>query len=84
MVAAAQRITGGQVPPGPKITSIFGCGPEVTTNPIKFYSRMQREFGDVVRMRGLPGFYWYLISSPSDIERILQTNQQNYPKAKLF
>jgi cytochrome P450 len=84
MVAAAQRITSGQIPPGPKITSIFGCGPEVTTNPIKFYSRMQREFGDVVRMRGLPGFYWYLISSPSDIERILQTNQQNYPKAKLF
>jgi cytochrome P450 len=45
---------------------------------------MQREFGDVVRMRAFPGFYWYLISNPSGIERILQTNQLNYPKAKLF
>jgi cytochrome P450 len=84
MVAAAQRISSGQVPPGPKITSILGCGPEVSANPIKFYSRMQREFGDVVRMRAFPSFYWYLISNPSGIERILQTNQLNYPKAKLF
>jgi cytochrome P450 len=45
---------------------------------------MQREHGDVVRMRALPGFYWYLISHPSGIERILQTNQHNYPKGKLF
>jgi cytochrome P450 len=53
-------------------------------NPIRFYMRMRREYGDVVRMRSLPTFYWYLIAHPEGVEHVLQTHQQNYRKGKLF
>jgi cytochrome P450 len=56
----------------------------VTRDPIHFYLKAQREYGDVVRLRALPTFQWHLISHPTGIEQILQTKQQNYPKGKLF
>lgn len=84
MVAAADSIRPLGDPPGPRGKFLLGSGPEVVRNPIRFYSNARRDFGDVVRLRALPTFYWYLISHPTGIERILQTNQQNYPKGKLF
>lgn len=84
MVAAADRIQPLTQPPGPRGKFLLGSGPEVVSNPIRFYSNARRDFGDVVRLRALPTFQWYLISHPTGIERILQTNQQNYPKGKLF
>src|ERR1051325_7863861 len=70
--------------PGPRGGFLFGSGPEVTRDPIHFYLKAQREYGDVVRLRALPTFQWHLISHPTGIEQILQTKQQNYPKGKLF
>jgi cytochrome P450 len=45
---------------------------------------MHSLYGDVVRMRSLPTFYWHLIAHPAGVEHVLQTNQQNYRKGKLF
>jgi cytochrome P450 len=53
-------------------------------NPILFYTKMRREYGDVVRMRSLPTFYWYLVAHPTGVEHVLQTRQQNYQKGRLF
>ncbi|HEV3469934.1 MAG TPA: cytochrome P450 [Pyrinomonadaceae bacterium] len=86
MVATANRLSASGAPqaPGPRGHFLFGNGRDVTLNPTGFYMRMRREYGDVVRMRGLPGFYWYLVAHPEGVERVLQTNQQNYPKGPHF
>jgi cytochrome P450 len=86
MVATADRLRGSGAPfaPGPRGHFLFGVGQEMTRSPIRFYMRMRREYGDVVRMRGLLGFHWHLVAHPAGVERVLQTNQQNYPKGKLF
>jgi cytochrome P450 len=86
MVATADKIGVGRarLAPGPRGHFLFGVGPEAVREPTCFYMRMRREYGDVVRMRGLPTLYWHLVAHPSGVEHVLQTRQQNYPKGKLF
>jgi cytochrome P450 len=71
-------------PPLPKGHWFFGNGPEAAANPLEFYCRVWRELGDIVKMRTIFGFEWYLIAHPAGVERVLQTNQANYKKPKLF
>jgi cytochrome P450 len=87
MVATADdrfRHAAAPFAPGPRGHLLFGVGMEMTRNPVRFYMRMRRDYGDVVRMRGLLGFSWHLVAHPAGVEHVLQTNQQNYPKGKLF
>lgn len=63
---------------------LFRHGPEAARNPLEFYQRVWREAGDVVKMRAILGFEWYLIVNPAGAERVLQSNQANYRKPKLF
>lgn len=71
-------------PPTPKGHWFFGNGPEAAADPLKFYCRVWKQFGDVVKMRTIFGFEWYLIANPEGVERVLQTNQANYKKPRLF
>jgi cytochrome P450 len=71
------------VPPMPKGHWLFGNGPNLATDQLKFYCRIWKELGDVVKMRAL-GVEWYLIAHPAGVERILQTNQANYKKPRIF
>jgi cytochrome P450 len=71
-------------PPMPKGHWFFGNGPEAAANPLKFYCRVWQELGDVVKMRTIFGIEWYLVANPAGAERVLQTNQANYKKPKLF
>ena len=71
-------------PPGPRGHWLVGSGPEASRDPLAFYKRVWREHGDVVGMRALPWFNWYLVAHPDGVERVLQTNQANYRKPKLF
>lgn len=71
-------------PPVPKGHWLFGSGPEAAANPLKFYCRVWRELGDVVKMRTIFGFEWYLVANPAGAEQVLQTNQANYKKPALF
>lgn len=70
--------------PGPRGNFILGSLPELMKGPPAFYSRMRREYGDVVRMRSFLPFIWHLVSHPEGVEHVLQTNQQNYQKGRLF
>jgi cytochrome P450 len=63
---------------------LFGSGPAATADPLGFYTRVQREYGDVVRMRGLPGMHWYLVSHPAGVEHVLKTRGRNYRKPDRF
>jgi cytochrome P450 len=73
-----------KTPPCPEGHWFFGSGPEVSENPLKFYVKYQKQFGDVVRFKTVFGFSWYLIADPAGIERVLQTNQGNYRKAPIM
>ena len=73
-----------RVPPEPPGHWLWGHVPETVRDPLAFYRRVWPEHGDVVRMRALPNFKWYLVVHPEGVERILQTNQANYRKARIF
>lgn len=63
---------------------MFGVGPEVARSPLDLYRRVWREHGDVVLLKALPWFKWYLVIHPDGVERVLQTNQANYRKPKMI
>lgn len=62
---------------------LFGSGPEAVANPLALYTRAQRTLGDVVRLRGVPGLYWYLVTHPAGVEHVLKTHK-NYRKPDRF
>jgi cytochrome P450 len=68
------------MPGGP----FFGSGPEAVADPLGLYTRAQRTQGDVVRLRGIPGINWYLVTHPSGVEHVLKTRGKNYRKPDRF
>ena len=63
---------------------LFGSGPEAVEDPLGLYTRAQRTLGDVVRLRGIPGIQWYLVTHPSGVEHVLKTRGKNYRKPDRF
>ncbi|MET0400511.1 MAG: cytochrome P450 [Longimicrobiaceae bacterium] len=63
---------------------LLGSGPEAIRDPLAFYTRAQRELGDVVRFRGAPGLRWFLLSHPDHVEHVLRGNQRGYRKPGRF
>jgi cytochrome P450 len=68
------------LPGGPFV----GSGPEAVADPLTLYTRAQRTLGDVVRLRGIPTLYWYLVTHPSGVEHVLKTRGRNYRKPERF
>lgn len=60
---------------------VVGNLPEFARDPIKFITRLQQEYGDVVAF-SLPGLKSVLISSPQDIDRVLVETGKRYGKFK--
>lgn len=63
---------------------LFGSGPDAVADPLGLYTRAQRLLGDVVRLRGVPGLYWYVVTHPSGVEHVLKTRGRNYRKPDRF
>jgi cytochrome P450 len=53
---------------------------QARTRPLEFYSAVRRQHGPYVRIRAVPGIWWYLVADPDGIEHILQKNARNYRK----
>ncbi|MBW4508505.1 MAG: cytochrome P450 [Scytonematopsis contorta HA4267-MV1] len=53
---------------------------EIKENPLNFYNRMWKEYGDLVRLPIMPNYSFYLAAHPSYAEHILSTHQELYPK----
>jgi cytochrome P450 len=71
------------VAPGPKGHWLLGNIPEVWRDVLGFYMRSRRDFGDVVRMKAPVRGQWYLVTHPSGVEHVLQTNNANYVKGRI-
>ena len=57
---------------------------QVQREPLALYQNAWRERGDYIRLRALPGYYYYLLADPAAIEYVLHTNQKNYRKPDSF
>src|SRR5689334_12174530 len=73
-----------RTPPGPRGHWLFGSVGRLRSDPLGLYKEAQKEYGDVVRFRATPGFSWYLVLHPADVEHVLQKRQANYPKGATF
>lgn len=67
------------IAPGPRGHFLLGSLPELRTRPAAFLAESQAAFGDVVRF-SFGGKVAHLVSSPTGIRHVLQTNAKNYTK----
>ncbi|MDQ3744006.1 MAG: cytochrome P450, partial [Acidobacteriota bacterium] len=73
----AQRIA-----PGVSGLALFRMLPRFRRDSLGTFSDLVRRYGHTVRFKGL--LTAYLFSHPRDIEHVLQTNQQNYLKGRIY
>jgi cytochrome P450 len=69
---------------GPRGHRFFGCMPELARDPLGLYTRAWREHGDIVRLRAIPGVYFFLLVHPDAVEHVLARNHKNYRKPDSF
>src|SRR4051794_40498548 len=80
----AEAMSRRRIAPGPYGHPLFGCGHRYARDPLAFNTEASRRYGGVVRIRGLPGFYFFMVSDPDAVEHVLHANQKNYRKPALF
>lgn len=68
--------------PGPFFWEPFTVAREMTRDPLGMMERMQRDYGDVVRLRVGPIAY-YTLFHPEHIKHVLQDNNRNYVKGPI-
>lgn len=61
-----------------------GCLRQLQRDPLGLYQGAWHKHGDYVRLRALPGFYFYMLAHPAAIEHVLHSNQKNYRKPDVF
>jgi cytochrome P450 len=76
--------TNRQTFPGPRGHWLWGCMPQLQKDGPGFYFRTWRDSGDYVRIRAVPGVYFYLLTHPDAVEHVLQKNHKNYRKPIFF
>ena len=69
--------------PGLKAGTIPRTLREFPRNPIKFCQELVEKYGDVVRFWIGP-YLVHLITNPDDIKHVLQDNNQNYVKGRIY
>lgn len=68
-------------PPGPPGLPVLGNLPEIARDPLAFYTRCARRYGDIVRYR-VPRVTAYLLNHPEFIEFVLLTGRHNFVKGR--
>jgi cytochrome P450 len=68
--------------PGVTGLALFRMLPEFRRDPLNTFSDLARRHGHFIRFKGL--LTAYQLTRPEDIEHVLQTNQQNYRKGRMY
>jgi cytochrome P450 len=58
--------------------------PQLQADGPGFYLRTWRNHGDYVRIRAIPGVYFYFLAHPEAVEHVLQKHHKNYRKPVFF
>jgi cytochrome P450 len=61
-----------------------GCLRQVRADPLGFFTAVRRQCGPHVRIRALPGAWFYLLTHPDAVEYVLQKNHKNYRKSDIL
>ncbi len=69
--------------PGPSGYVLFQMS-QLQSQPLEYIGGMWREYGDLVRLRVMPGFNIFLSTHPDHAEHILSTHSANYEKPDFF
>jgi len=69
--------------PSTRSLPLLGNLPDLSRNAPGFFTRTTRDQGDVVKMQVL-GTDSYLLSNPTDIEKVLVTNNRNFTKSDFY
>jgi len=69
-------------PPGPRGHALLGVLPEIRRDPLNFFLRAARDYGDIVAL-DLPFQRIFLIAHPDYVRHVLQDNYRNYGKGRL-
>lgn len=80
MVTAITRRSSAPTPPGPRGHFYVGHLPDYRRDPLGFFARCARDYGDVVALRFFHVPY-YLVSHPSLIEEVLVTHHRDFIKS---
>jgi cytochrome P450 len=72
-----------KTPPGPRGHFLLGSAPEMQRDAPAFLLELNRQYGDIVRMR-FASWPTYVVYHPDDIKYILQTNHKNYNNKDFF
>lgn len=70
--------------PGPRGHWLWGCSGEIQRDPLGFYERTWRQYGDFAQVRIMPGMSLYMLFRPEDVEHVLVRNHRNYRKPDFF
>jgi cytochrome P450 len=80
-VAAATPASASAHPPGPRGAPLVGSLLEMRRDILAFFTRLAREYGDLVRFRIGPNDA-YLVSHPDLIKDVLVTHQHSFMKGR--
>ncbi|MDX1435540.1 MAG: cytochrome P450 [Anaerolineales bacterium] len=69
--------------PGPKGIPFLGSSRDFQRDPLGFITRMAREYGEVSLFR-LGNLNFHQVAHPEGIQHVLQENNRNFVKGKLF
>lgn len=79
-MAIAPSIASLPEPPGPRGLPLLGVTLDAQRNPLQFYLRAFREYGDIFRFNSIYPYYGYFVSHPDDVDHVLRTHHPIYPK----
>ncbi|MEM8505807.1 MAG: cytochrome P450 [Cyanobacteria bacterium P01_D01_bin.1] len=69
--------------PGPSGYSLFQMS-QLQSQPLEYIGGLWHEYGDLVRLKVMPGFTIFLSMHPDHAEHILSTHSENYEKPDFF
>ncbi len=79
MATATRR----RIAPGPNTRGVVGDLPAFRRDPLAFFTRGMRVYGDIVRFRAGPRII-HLVTHPDHVQWVLQQNNKNYRKGWSF
>ena len=71
-----------KTPPGVSGLALLRLLPQFRRQSLQTFHDLSQQYGHFIRFKGL--LTAYQLTRPCDVERVLQTNQQNYRKGRLY
>ena len=82
-IGGVGKSSAGLVAPGPRGLPYFGSVFPAWRDPLSFFTSVQKDHGDVVRLKFGP-YVYYLVSDPDVVKHVLVDNPKGYTKSRNY